>query len=259
MEGPGAGGVRLHEPQRAAPDLREAALRPHSRESMWVSCELREAVFGASWGSSGAPIAATVAPMFLASLALGLCGSSARFPRRLASIVALGAILSPASCFDSDEKYQPAAEATTTTGPSITTTSDGTSSTGSSSTTEAPEQTCRDAIECVVGCATELQAAMLPEPDLTCFLECEEGLTTEEVLHLFRLTECVTNQCMAQGRCDILVPMDTSTGESSSSGGDSSSTGDTDGTRPPECLFCILGAMMDPQPPGCQEFASACV
>ena len=56
------------------------------------------------------------------------------------------------------------------------------------------------------------------ELDLTCFLTCEDGLTVAETLHLFRLTECVTNYCIDLGLCDILVPT-----ESTSTTGDSGS------------------------------------
>lgn len=161
------------------------------------------------------------------------------------------------ACFDSDELYQPAAVSTSTTGPIPTTSSSSSSTSGSSSTTAEPEVTCRDAIDCVFGCVTELQTSMLPEPDLTCFLECEPGLTSEEVLDLFRLTECVTNRCISDGVCDQLVQTETSTGTSSSSGGESSSSGTT-GELVNECLNCIVGSMMDPEPPGCMEFAAEC-
>lgn len=175
--------------------------------------------------------------------------------------MALGAWL-VAGCFDSDEKAQPAAGTTSTTGP-MSTTSSSTSTSGSSSTTAEPEVTCRDAIDCVFGCITELQTSMLPEPDLTCFLECEPGLTSDEVLHLFYLAECVTNQCISDGYCDVLLPSEsTSTGEGSSSSssgtdtGSSSTTGDNSTTI---CLNCVVGAMMDPQPPGCMEVAAQCI
>lgn len=131
--------------------------------------------------------------------------------------------------------------------------------------------TCRDAIDCVWGCAGELLASELPEPDLTCFLECEEGLTVPEALHLFRLTECVTNKCIDLGVCDILVPTETTSssssgGESTSTGGESSSsstgtsssTGDNGPDNP--CLDCILANMRDEQPGGdCQGLADMCV
>jgi len=127
------------------------------------------------------------------------------------------------ACFDSDEKVAPAVDPTTTTGPVVTTTGDDTTTTGGSSTTLPPDSTCQDAIECVIDCALELQTSMLPEPDLTCFLECEAGLNADEVLRLFRLSECVTNYCIDQGQCDVLLPDETtSTGDESTS----SSTGD---------------------------------
>lgn len=178
--------------------------------------------------------------------------------------VALGAYAwSLAGCFDSDEKYQPAAGSTSTTGP-ISTTSSSTSTSSSSSTTAEPEVTCRDAIACVFGCITALQTSMLPEPDLTCFLECEPGLTSEEVLDLFYLAECVTNECIADGNCDVLVPTETSTstgeGSSSSSTGTDTGSSSTTGENPTTiCLNCVVGAMMDPQPPGCMELAAQCM
>lgn len=180
--------------------------------------------------------------------------------RSWAGVVVLGAsVWLLGACFDSDELYQPAAVSTSTTGP-IPTTSSSSSTSGSSSTTAAPEVTCRDAIDCVVGCAAELQTSKLPEPDLTCFLECEEGLTVPEALHLFRLTECVTNKCIEQDVCDVLVPTETSTG-TSSSGGDSSSSGTSTGGVPANpCLDCILANMLDPNPGGvCQELADLCI
>jgi hypothetical protein len=111
---------------------------------------------------------------------------------------------------------------------------------------------------------------MLPEPDLTCFLECEPGLTTNEVLHLFRLTECVTNKCIEQGVCDILVPTETSTGDSSSGSSSSSSSSSSSDTGtssttgpavpPNPCLDCILANMLDENPGGeCQALADMCI
>lgn len=178
--------------------------------------------------------------------------------------VALGAVLWPTGgCFDSDEKYQPAAGSTSTSGP-ITTTSSSTSTSGSSSTTAEPEVTCRDAIQCVFDCFTQLQLSMLPEPDLTCFLECEPGLTSEEVLDLFYLAECVTNVCIDSGDCEILVPSEsTSTGEGSSSGSSSGTDTGTSSTTGPDattvCLNCVVGGLMDMQPAGCIEVAAQCM
>ncbi|MEM7153326.1 MAG: hypothetical protein AAF799_10825 [Myxococcota bacterium] len=194
---------------------------------------------GSSAGSAKSPRIASIAPAMLAAFALFV------------------------ACFDSDEKPVPLVFSTSTSGavipPGTTSTTTGVESTSSGE----PEVTCRDAIDCVVGCATELQISMLPEPDLTCFLTCEERLTVGEALHLFRLTECVTNRCIDLGVCDKLVPSESSSsdGGSSSSGGSSSGTtgggGDEgDGT---ECIDCILANMLDPAPPGCIDLANACV
>lgn len=179
--------------------------------------------------------------------------------------MALGAYAwSLAGCFDSDEKYQPAAGSTSTTGP-ISTTSSSTSTSGSSSTTAEPEVTCRDAIDCVFGCVTALQTSMLPEPDLTCFLECEPGLTSQEVLDLFYLAECATNVCIAsEPACEFLVPTDTTSGGSSSSDGGSSSSdtgsSSTTGQSPATiCLDCVFAYLLDENPGGeCQTFADEC-
>lgn len=192
------------------------------------------------------------------SLALRACSARSPRPRWALALPALAwALAGPAGCFDSDEQYVPSAETTSSTGLPPTTVDSSTSTSGGSSTTEEADRTCRDAIDCVVGCAIELQISMLPEPDFTCFLECEQGMTTEEVLHLYRLAECVTNQCIAAGNCDFLIPEESTSSDGGEGG--SSSTGDTDGTRPPICLNCVLGGMTDLEPPGCMELAAACI
>ena len=199
----------------------------------------------------------------------------AQSPRLGSILLALGfAGVAFGACFDSDEKFIPLSPTTSTTGPLPVTSSSSTTAMGSTST-GTPDVTCRDAIDCVVGCAGELMASELPEPDLTCFLECEEDLTVAEALHLFRLTECVTNRCIDIGVCDILVPTETTSSSSSSSsstGGESTSTGEssssstgtsstTDGGGPSNpCLDCILANMLDEQPGGeCQGLADMCV
>jgi hypothetical protein len=126
----------------------------------------------------------------------------------------------------------------------------------------------------VVGCAGALQASMLPEPDFTCFLDCEPGLSVDEVLHLFRLTECVTNLCIEiEPACEVLVPTESTSGSSSSgdsssssssSSGSSSDTGTSSTTGPtlPDnpCLDCVLAYMLDKNPGGvCQELADMCI
>ena len=169
--------------------------------------------------------------------------------------LALPLLVSLGACFDSDEKVVPLAGSSSTTGPIVTTADSSTSTSSGSTSTGDADRTCREAIVCVQNCVIQLQISMLPEPDFTCFLECEEGMTTDEVLKLFRLTECVTNECIDEGQCDLLVPSDsTSTGE-----GSSSSSGSTGGTRPPYCLMCVMPKLSDPQLGGqCAEFAFEC-
>lgn len=186
---------------------------------------------------------------------------SARVPRLWRSVtpaLVLGLGLFGA-CFDSDEKAVPLSLPEGTTGPVLPGTSSSSEGGVSSSSGEA-EVTCRDAIACVLGCATELQVSMLPEPDLTCFLECEPGMTVDELLDLFRLTECVTLYCIELGQCDILVPTETST--TSGDGGDMTTTGTDTGAGSTgdrfSCVNCVFGAVSDPNPPGCQEFADDC-
>lgn len=208
----------------------------------------------------------------------GLHAGLARSPRLFSVVPALAVAVSLlGACFDSDEKPVPLDFTTSTTTGVVPTTTGSSTTSGGSTSTGKPDVTCRDAIDCVVGCAGELQQSKLPEPDLTCFLDCEEDLTVGEALHLFRLTECVTEKCITNGVCDFLVPTDptgsSSGGESSSSGGESSSSGgssstggsSSDGEPPPptpqeECLTCILANMRDPEPGGvCQPLADACV
>ena len=166
------------------------------------------------------------------------------------------------ACFDSDEKNVEVNLPANDTGTPVLPPGTTSTTTGGSTSSGEPEVTCRDAIDCVVGCATELQVSELPEPDLTCFLTCEERLTVGEALHLFRLTECVTNKCIDQGVCDKLVPTESSSsdGGSSSTGGSSSgTTGGGDDGSGTECIDCILANMLDPAPPGCIDLANACV
>lgn len=174
-------------------------------------------------------------------------------------LVALAA--AGAGCFDSDEVFKVAATTTgadtTTTLPPTTTTSttDPTTSTGS---TGDPDVTCRDAIDCIFECAAAVQAQTMDpnyEPDLSCFLECEEQLTVPEAKKLLLLANCASEQCAMMGDCG------SSDTTSTSSGGSSDST--DDGPPPPEgpltpCLMCIFVLMLDEDFEGCAEFAMAC-
>jgi hypothetical protein len=172
----------------------------------------------------------------------------------------------PTGCFDSDQKTPVAlgtgssgstGAGTTWSPPDPWTTTQGGSG-GASSTTKGTA-TCRDAIDCIQGCAGKLDPTPGPEPDLSCFLECEDGLTEEEALLLLRLTQCVARECDELGVCEP-TPGSSSGGSGSdtgTSGASSGSAGSSGGLIPP-CLECILSYALDPQPPGCLDEAAAC-
>jgi hypothetical protein len=65
---------------------------------------------------------------------------------------------------------------------------------------EIPDQTCRMALNCVVGCFIETSNPG-EEEDLSCYRECLDGMTTEEYLALFRLAVCVSDDCFARMIC----------------------------------------------------------
>lgn len=184
------------------------------------------------------------------------------------------ALLLPA-CFDSDQTFK-IAETTSTGGPGTTTIVDP--STSSSETTATsmsetgPYDTCHDAIQCVNNCALSIQAMIAQdpdyEPDLSCFLECAETLSVDEVYKLFELLSCASEQCKMNGQC-ASGSMDTGSGSdsgSSSGGSSSGSTTTTDdgaandaggGVLDP-CIQCIFLYVSDPDPPGCEELAHQC-
>lgn len=122
--------------------------------------------------------------------------------------------------------------------------------------------TCRDAIDCRVGCALEMT------PDLDgCSADCEQGMSPGEVLALLQLTECVTDKCIEQvGPCG---PSSTSTGEAGTSTSEpdtstgesdtSTSTGGSDDGSADPCLDCILANLLDEHPGGeCEALAALC-
>ncbi len=168
-------------------------------------------------------------------------------------VSAVLAVLALAACFDSDQKTVAAGTGGTTaaqtgyTPPDPWTTGQGASS--STGPKPVPESTCRDAIECVFGCAAGLPMPLPPEPDLSCFLDCDKGLDEEEALQLLRLVDCVAQQCAEKGFCDM--------GGSTGTGGDTGTGGGSGGTIDP-CTNCILVNVQDPQPAGCVEEAEAC-
>jgi hypothetical protein len=166
-------------------------------------------------------------------------------------------------CFDSDEVFKVADTATTgdpgTTSSSSTTTT--TTSTVEESTGDEPmgDDRCIDAIDCVRGCILDLAQSNLPEPDLSCFLECTKTLSEQEALKLLRLGNCISDQCVVMDQCEGPGDDDTggsSTGDGSSSSGDDGG-GDGDGLLDP-CLLCIVNGMLDPEPEGCVALAESC-
>jgi hypothetical protein len=90
-------------------------------------------------------------------------------------------------------------------------------------------------------CQSLLVFSMEPEPDLSCFLECDMGLTTEEAYLLIKLAECIGNKCA--------MDPDGDGPELPECGPDSSDN---------DCLICIAANGNDPQPVGCIEEAAAC-
>ncbi len=168
----------------------------------------------------------------------------------------LACLVMGAACFDSDQRF-----ALTGTGTGVQTTggsppSPWTTGQGASSSTgekPVPEATCRDAVDCVFGCAAKLELPLPPEPDLTCFLECEDGLTEDEALLLLRLVDCVAGQCAEKGLCSA----GTTGGASSGGATGDTGTGGGGGELDP-CTNCILVNVQDPQPPGCLEEAAMC-
>lgn len=119
----------------------------------------------------------------------------------------------------------------TSTGDGTSTTDDGTSTTDdettSTSTTGEPEQSCRDALQCVGLCAVML--------DLQCIQECTMGLPPEEGQKALDLGLCVGMQCFASGSCTASDPMSQ------------------------ECLACVALSLISPKPPGCEDQAAACM
>jgi hypothetical protein len=231
--------------------------------------------------SSSGGFAATVAPMPAA-------GPDAP-PSLVPTILGLAAAaLLWVGCFDSDEKVRLAMP---TGGSTSTGIFDPSTSTGfiTGASTDTGDATCRDAVECALECAGELQQMVfndVPEPALGCFVDCADTINTQEVLTLLRLTECAANVCadptqFASGvaACDF-TPGGTTGGSSSSSGGSSSSSGGSSSTGGssgsstggdststgggmPEplidpCLECIIAFVQDEDAEECAEYAMAC-
>lgn len=107
---------------------------------------------------------------------------------------------------------------------------------GEGTDTGADEPTCRDGVDCLVMCQS--LAAMDPDPDpenpdLSCFLECDEGLSDDEAYALIQLSQCIGDKCTEAGACG------------------------PDGTEE-DCADCLSANSNDPAPEGCVEEAAAC-
>jgi len=133
---------------------------------------------------------------------------------------------------DSDTASTSTSTSTSTTDDGTSTTDDGTSTTddettSTSTTTGEPEQSCRDALQCVGLCAVML--------DLQCIQECTMGLPPEEGQKALELGLCIGMQCFAGGSCTASDPMSQ------------------------ECLACVALSLISPKPPGCEDQAAACM
>lgn len=156
-------------------------------------------------------------------------------------------------CFNSDEKVRASDEAETSSTSTGAMYSDETAvetDDNWTGTSETGDTTCRDAIECLIECQYELIANDDPEPDLSCFLECDKGLTVDEALALLKLGECIAEQCLEAGEC--------ASADSGSDSGSGTDSGTDTGPTDTDCLLCIAAYAMDPEPPGCMELAAEC-
>lgn len=163
------------------------------------------------------------------------------------------AVLAPAAlaslllfaCFDSDERPGNGEGSESSGSDTVTMYSDesdeGSDDNWTAEDTGPGETTCRDAIECLVICQSMLIFNPQPEPDLSCFFECDMGLSIEEAYKLILLAECIGNKCATDP--------DGEGPEVARCGPESNDT---------ECLICIAENGTDLQPPGCLEEAAAC-
>lgn len=195
--------------------------------------------------------------------------------RARAELLLVGLLALGGACFNSDEKFRQSGTTSTTGATTSTTAPDPTTETTTTvGSTGEPDVTCRDAIDCIFECAAAVQAKLQMdpdyEPDLSCFLDCEEKLTVQEAYKLLKLGNCASMVCSDLGAC--MPPDDTTGGGSSSSDGGSSSSGGSSGSSGSSssdggggggsvidpCIDCIFVHMLDPESPGCQEFAMDC-
>lgn len=172
----------------------------------------------------------------------------------------LGTFVGLGGCFDSDDTFRLGA----TTGepdPDPSTSSSTTSmesSSSDSSSSGIPDRTCRDAITCIRDCALSIGLDPNPEPDLSCFLDCEEDLTVREAYHLLRLANCAAEDCQMRDACDD--GMGTSGSGSGTAGEDDGGGGGGGGNDLIDpCLGCIFIVMQDANSSVCEEFQDQCI
>jgi hypothetical protein len=166
-------------------------------------------------------------------------------PRTKVSVLAVAVVVS--GCFDSDELLRSSDGSESGSSETVAMynddTDEGTDDSWTAEETGPAETTCRDAIDCLVICQTALIINPQPEPDLSCFLECDMGLSPEEAYLLIELAECIGNKCaMDPDAGGPMVPP----------------CGPEPETNDEDCLVCIAGNGQDPQPVGCIEEAAAC-
>lgn len=185
---------------------------------------------------------------------------------RLGVTVGLSGLLAR-GCFDSDEKPEVLASDATTTGGADTGTGSSTTSQDTFGSTGDPDATCRDAIDCAAGC-TAVTLGNDPDAELVdaiifCILECGPGLNEAEAEKVLRLIECVTDDCVDSGFCDIFLPppgTSSGGGDTTTSGGSSGTAGDTtagDGANDTsgggidpvlQCQVCLIGGVTNENP-----------
>ncbi|GEM_PF-2132451 len=93
-------------------------------------------------------------------------------------------------------------------------------------TSEPEPLSCRDMLECVVGCLGDL--------GLACLQTCAEGLDPAEAQAAGALVLCLGQQCIEKEQCAL------------------------DDFTSPACIACIGIGFVLPQPPGCEDQAAAC-
>jgi hypothetical protein len=152
-------------------------------------------------------------------------------------ILAFAAALATTACFNSDELAAASGTTGEVGGETVTMYSDESEGENddnwTAEDTGPAETTCRDAIECLVMCQAAALINPQPEPDLSCLIDCDMGLTTEEAYLLIKLAECIGKKCADEGKC-----------------GPESTEND--------CLICFAANGTDPQPIGCIDEAAAC-